>query len=93
MLSPDDGQSARRVARTSDGSTWSCRSAFRVVRVHTDQHQRVLKASNWVRRTARDHTRDYPGRVGDCRRFLEVNPPDPETQSTANLRSAAMDQD
>lgn len=33
------------------------------------------------------------GRVGDCRFFLEVNAPDPETQSTASLRSAAMGQD
>jgi hypothetical protein len=47
---------------------------------------------NWLPHR-RDRTRDYPGRVGDRRRFLEVNPPDPETQSTANLLSAAMGQD
>lgn len=47
---------------------------------------------NWLPHR-RDRTRDYPGRVDGYRRFLEVNPPDPETQSTANLLSAAMGQD
>ena len=47
---------------------------------------------NWLPHR-RDRTRDYPSRVVGYRRLLEVNPPDPETQSTANLLSAAMGQD